>query len=679
MPVLEHTNRLIHEKSPYLLQHAHNPVDWFPWGDEAFAKAKAEDKPVFLSIGYSTCHWCHVMERESFENNQVATALNRDFVSIKVDREERPDVDHFYMSACTALSGAGGWPLSCFLTPDRKPFFTGTYFPREDRFGSPGFLTLLAAIAGMWRENRNRLTGSSDEILRHLAAGATAGREEVRPDILETAFRALERSFDPEYGGFGPAPKFPCVQNLLFLMRYDMAHPGSGAAAMVGKTLDAMREGGIHDSVGGGFCRYSTDRQWLVPHFEKMAYDNAMLLLAYSEASAWIDPHFARVARETMDFCTRELREPSGGFATAIDADSEGEEGRFYLFSPEQVVQALGAEDGARYCRLFQIAPGGNFDGRSIPNRIGVPFTPSDEEFAAAAARKLCSVRSRRIPPFRDDKQLTGNNGLMLAAFAAAGRILGDDEAIGYARQCARFVLDRLVAADGRLHGRYRDGEAARPATSDDYAYFIWGLIELYEATFEPRWLERALSLTGDMDRLFRDETEGGYFLTGRDVRDLPANLKNTLDGALPAGNSVAAANLLRLSRLTGDTEMVRRVQEIITLSASGLNSYPSGYGALLCALLYLQGKGCEIVLVTGEGIEELRECIPRFSPFTVTVLVGEGYEEMTELAPFLRDYRPVNGRAAAYVCQGGACLSPVTRAAELRGLLSRAGEGKTV
>ena len=431
MPVLEHTNRLIHEKSPYLLQHAHNPVDWYPWGGEAFEKARRDDKPVFLSIGYSTCHWCHVMERESFEDDRVAAALNRDFVSIKVDREERPDVDHFYMSACTALSGAGGWPLSCFLTPDRKPFFAGTYFPREDRFGSPGFLTLLAAIAGMWRENRSRLTGSTDEILRHITDGTAAGREKVRPDILETAFRALERSFDPEYGGFGSAPKFPCVQNLLFLMRYEVAHPGSGAAAMVAGTLDAMWKGGIHDAVGGGFCRYSTDRQWLLPHFEKMAYDNAMLLLAFSEASARIDPRFARMARETMDFCTRELREPSGGFATAIDADSDGAEGRFYLFTPEQVVRVLGAKDGARYCRLFRIAPGGNFDGRSIPNRIGVSFTPGDEEFAAAASRKLRVARSGRVPPFRDDKQLTGNNGLMVAAFAVAGHILGDDEAVG--------------------------------------------------------------------------------------------------------------------------------------------------------------------------------------------------------------------------------------------------------
>ena len=675
MPVKEYTNRLINEKSPYLLQHAHNPVDWYPWGDEAFEKAKREDKPVFLSIGYSTCHWCHVMERESFGNEQVAAALHRDFVSIKVDREERPDVDHFYMSACTALSGAGGWPLSCFLTPDRKPFFAGTYFPREDRFGSPGFLTLLAAIAGMWRENRGRLTGSSDEVLRHIAAGTPAGREEIRPDILETAFHALEKSFDPEYGGFGPAPKFPCVQNLLFLMRYGTAYPGSGAAGMVARTLDAMRDGGIHDAVGGGFCRYSTDREWLVPHFEKMAYDNAMLLLALSEASAAIHPHFARVARETMDFCTRELLEPSGGFATAIDADSEGEEGRFYLFTPEQVTQALGAEEGARYCRLFRIAPGGNFDGASIPNRIGVSFTASDEAFAADSARRLRAVRDGRVPPFRDDKQLTGNNGLMIAAFAAAGRILEDDAAVTYARRCARFVLDRLTAADGRLLGRFRDGEAACPATSDDYAYLIWGLIELYESTFEPGWLERALSLTDDMDRLFRDETEGGYFLTGSDVHDLPVRMKNTLDGALPAGNSVAAANLLRLSRLTGDGEMARRAQEIVGMSASGLNTYPVGYGALLCTRLYGQAQGCEIVLVNGEGFEELRKCIPRFAPFTVTAAAGEGYEKMAELAPFLRDYRTVNGRAAAYVCRGGACLPPVSDPEELRGMLERAGE----
>ena len=671
MPTTTHTNKLINEKSPYLLQHAHNPVDWFPWGDEAFAKAKTEDKPVFLSIGYSTCHWCHVMERESFEDEGVAEIINKSFVCIKVDREERPDVDNFYMSACMALNSSGGWPLSCFLTPDRKPFFAGTYFPKEDAYSMPGFKTVLNHIAGLWKNNRNELLEASQSILKHLSEQSASKQTKLKNNIENTAFKSLINSYDEHYGGFSPAPKFPSLQNLLFLIRYNIAVNDRTALEMIDKTLRCMYQGGIYDHIGGGFCRYSTDEAWLVPHFEKMLYDNAMHILTYAEAGVLINNDFAEISREISAFCIRELRDDSGGFYTAIDADSEGVEGKFYVFSPLEIKEALCETDGKRYCELFDITAQGNFEGKNIPNLISRPLTATEKTFARTANERLLTYRAKRIPPFLDDKILTANNALMIAALAAQGRLLIDTSFIEYAEQCADFLLDKLVVS-GRLMSSWRDGSASSPATSDDYAYLIWGLIELYESTFSPKWLRHALNFTQNMMEFFWDKDGGGFYLSGSDITDLPLRQKNTHDGAIPSGNSVAAQNLLRLARLCDNSDYERMANDIFGLVASSLNSYPSAYCGLLSALLYLKNGGTEIILVNGDGIDELKNISAAFSPFTVVAVCGSGYEEMAELAPFLSEYAPLNGKATAYVCSGGSCHQPINEPESLKKLIEK-------
>ena len=665
----KYENKLIREKSPYLLQHAHNPVDWYPWGDEAFAKAKAEDKPVFLSIGYSTCHWCHVMERESFEDEQVAKALNQSFVSIKVDREERPDVDNFYMHACTALNGSGGWPLSCFLTPEKKPFFAGTYFPKEDSYGRAGFITLLRYIADMWRDKRGEVDAAAAGVLGHIAErGPKNGA--LKATVDDAAYSTLRRSFDSVNGGFGGAPKFPSPQDTLFLMRYGLAQKEGGAVDMVRTTLARMRRGGLYDQIGGGFFRYSTDARWLVPHFEKMLYDNALHIYAYSEASVLIDKSFARTVRETAAFVLRDLHDIDGGFYTALDADSEEGEGRCYLWRPQEVEEALGSTDGARFCALYDVTARGNYEGRSIPNLLKETPSAADADFAVSVNKRLLEYRGRRPQPFRDDKVLTANNGLMTAALACAGRILHDTTYIGYASKCADFILRNLFAGD-RLLARWRVGEAGIPAGCDDYACLIWGLIELYEATFEPRWLGEALRLADSADSLFWDTAQGGYYLSGSDIGDLPVRQKEYSDGALPSANSVMAQNLIKLSRLTGDSKFEARLGALLD-SAAGVNSYPAAYCGLLCAFEYAKSESSELIIANGEGLEKMLLALPRFAPFHVTAVCGTGYEKMAELAPFTKNYKAVDRLAAAYLCSGGTCLQPVTDPAALRAQLER-------
>ena len=666
----KHENRLIHEKSPYLLQHAHNPVDWYPWGNEAFKKAGAEDKPVFLSIGYSTCHWCHVMERESFEDERVAEELNKNFVSVKVDREERPDVDSFYMDACMALNGSGGWPLSCFLAPEKKPFFAGTYFPKEDAYGRAGFLTLLRNIAGMWRDRRGEVDAAVAGLLEHISA-ESGKKSDFPKNADEEAFAALRRSFAGTNGGFGGAPKFPPLPSLLFLMRYGLAENEGGAFDMVRATLEHMRRGGICDAVGGGFFRYSTDERWLVPHFEKMLCDNAMHIYAYSEASALLDKSFERTARKTAEFALRDLRDGQGGFYTALDADSGGGEGRYYLWSPQEVEEALGRTDGARYCALYDVTGRGNFEGRSIPNLLKKAPSSDDRSFAASANRRLLEYRNRRPRPFRDDKVLTANNGLMTAALACAGRIFKERTYLEYAKECAEFVSQNLFSG-GRLLARWRAGEAGIPAGCGDYAFFIWGLIELYEATFEPRWLEKALRLAESADGLFWDRAQGGCFLSGNDTDDLPLRRKEYYDGALPAANAVMAQNFIRLSRLTGDPKLEARAGAVFSGAAAGVRRHPAAYCGLLCAFEHAKTGGSELVIANGEGLGKMLLALPRFAPFHVAAVCGAGYEKMAELAPFTRDCKAAGGRATAYLCSGGACLPPMTDPSALRAQLER-------
>ncbi|MFO7161295.1 MAG: thioredoxin domain-containing protein [[Clostridium] cellulosi] len=660
-------NRLSREKSPYLLQHQYNPVNWYPWCEEAFEKAKAEDKPVFLSIGYSTCHWCHVMERESFEDEEVADILNSNFVSIKVDREERPDIDNFYMDACVALNGSGGWPLSCFLTPDKKPFMVGTYFPKNDgRYGT-GFITILKYISDIWKSKRKDILEDSETIAAHISSQPK--KSKLNENCSSIAYGQLSGSFDPEYGGFGHAPKFPTLHNILFLLRYGLINDDSNAFDYVKKTLDSMRAGGIFDHVGGGFCRYSTDNKWLVPHFEKMMYDNALHIMAYSEAGALIDKKYFDTVREVVDFCVRDMLHPDGGFYTAIDADSEGVEGKYYVFTPKEISKVLGDKDGERYCRLYNITRQGNFEGKNIPNLIGVSLSDDDKRFAVDANKMLLNYRQQRIPPATDDKIMTSINGLMSAALAEAGRIMGESKYLDYASRSTSFICNNLIK-DGRLLSYWRDGAADIPATSDDYAYFIWGLIELYEAEHYSGWLALALKYTDDMNRLFWDDENGGYFMTGKDVSDMPFRQKNLHDGAIPCGNSVAAFNLARLSRICAKPEYERRAEAVLEAMAKEINAYPSSCCGALCADLFFKARGREIVFVNGQGLDELLSCLPSFSPFTVTAVCGKGYEQMDELAPFLKDYKSENGKAAAYLCSGGTCKQPVSDVDEFKKLL---------
>jgi uncharacterized protein YyaL (SSP411 family) len=680
-------NKLINEKSPYLLQHAHNPVDWYPWGDEAFEKARAEDKPVFLSIGYSTCHWCHVMERESFEDEDVAKALNEGFVAVKVDREERPDLDQVYMAVAQGLAGRGGWPLTVFLTPDRRAFYAGTYFPKESRQGMPGLLEILRTFREKWLSERQvfDMAGKNVEArLQYQFRQPEPG--EPGPEMLDQAYEELAGRFDPENGGFGETPKFPSPHQLLFLLRCWKRTGDDQALVMAETTLQAMYCGGIYDHVGFGFSRYSTDRHWLVPHFEKMLYDNAMLALAYLEAfQATQRSFYAGVAREIFSYVLRDMTSPEGGFYSAEDADSEGEEGRFYLWTPDQVRQVLGEELGEFFNDFYDITADGNFEGRSIPNlvrRRGELVGLGDHEIHPTwhttleeGRRKLLAARESRVRPHRDDKVLTSWNGLMIAALARGAWVLDDQEYAAAAARAAGFLLERLRDGSGRLLARYRDGQAAFPAYLDDYAFLAWGLIELYAATFDVSYLEQALALTGQMLELFRDEQGGGLFFTGRDAERLLARPREIHDGAVPSGNSAAALNLLRLARLTGDPALESQARAQLEALAGTVAAYPAGHTFYLCALDLAIGEPLEIVVAgrqgAGDTLALLKILRSAYRPEAAVLFKADGeagaiLERLAALAPFTADQGPVDGRAAAYVCRSHACQAPVTDPAAL-------------
>ncbi|MDD4588539.1 MAG: thioredoxin domain-containing protein, partial [Heliobacteriaceae bacterium] len=543
--------------------------------------------------GYSTCHWCHVMERESFEDPEVATLLNAHFVAVKVDREERPDIDHLYMNVCQLLTGQGGWPLTVILTPEKKPFFAGTYFPKTGQYGRPGLLTLLQNIHAEWQHHRAAIRQTSDEILTAIRQPPPAGRDELDEKTLRHGYVALKDRFDPVYGGFGQAPKFPVPHHLLYLLQYRQQYPeASDSLPMVDKTLQAMYAGGIYDHLGFGFSRYATDREWLVPHFEKMLYDNALLAIAYLEGYAATGrPLYARVAREIFTYVLRDMTSPEGGFYSAEDADSEGEEGKFYVWTPGEIKAVLGQESGERFCRWFNVTEKGNFAGANILNRIGAldPETPPDAAVTrepAAARERLFSVREKRVHPHKDDKILTAWNGLMIAALAAGARILAEPAYLEAAKAGLTFIRQKLQTADGRLLARYRDGEAAFLGYLDDYAFLIWALLEVYQASGEKAHLTLATKLQTRQDNLFWDQAGGGYYFSGEDAEELPARTKEAYDGAYPAGNSVAARNLLRLARLTGDPAFTARAHNLFQHFAGQVNLYPAGYTHLLTAFL---------------------------------------------------------------------------------------------
>ena len=659
-------NKLINEKSPYLLQHAHNPVDWYPWGEEAFDRARREDKPVFLSIGYSTCHWCHVMERESFEDLHVAELLNRDFISIKVDREERPDVDSVYMSVTQKLTGSGGWPMSVFMGPDKRPFFAGTYFPINSGAYGIGFIQLLERISELWREDRERLVLASDNIVSELSE-PNRQKTIAYNQTVRKGFAQLRRRFDNEHGGFGGAPKFPTPHNLMFLLRYHYAYGDSESLEMAEKTLRSMYRGGIYDHVGFGFCRYSTDNKWLVPHFEKMLYDNALLAVVYAETfQVTGDPFYKRVAEEIFEYVKRDMTSPEGAFYSAEDADSEGEEGRFYTFTQEEIIALLGADDGKKFCEAFDITEKGNFEGRNILNLIANENYEQiiGADFYQKCLRKIFNYREDRERPLRDDKILTAWNGLMIYAHAAAGRAFGNAKYISSAKTAADFILKNLTDGDGRLMTRYRDGEARFSGVAEDYAYLVMGLIALYEACFEVKYLSDAYRL----NQILIDEflENGALYQTGKHSEALISRPRELYDGATPSYNSVSIGNFIKLSHLCDEPDLADTAAEIVRFFGADLEGAPSHFCFALCEIMRLTGLSRQIIISGGPApdVEFLNVINGVFQPFTTLARVNP---ELSKQYGFYRNYESGSGKTAVYLCEGTRCEPPILDADKLR------------
>ncbi len=685
-------NRLKDEHSPYLLQHADNPVDWYPWGEEAFRAARENDKPIFLSIGYSTCHWCHVMARESFQDEEVARLMNETFISIKVDREERPDIDSAYMKACQLIRGSCGWPLTIIMTADKKPFFAGTYFPKRGRLGQNGLLDLIPKVRELWAARRDELIRNADRIIEDLQTQPEcAPAEGLGPDILDDAYEELRNRYDAHHGGFGDAPKFPIPHTLFFLLRYWNRYGATDTLEMVENTLQAMRRGGIYDHIGFGFHRYATDPAWTVPHFEKMLYDQALLTMAYAEAyQVTRNPDYGQTAREVLTYSLRSLRSPEGAFYSAEDAESEGQEGRFYLWTEEEIRQALDPNSAALIIRKFNLQKGGNFSWeaggrktglnilfRSGPPGKAAPATGVDEERLReplrGALKVLFDAREKRVRPQRDDKILTDWNGLMIAALAQAARIFEDQSYLDAAARAAGFILNRLRDPGGLLLHRFRNGRAGIRGFLDDYAFFIWGLIELYESGFDAEYLKTALALNEDMIRDFRDEARGGFFFTAREAIESPLRKKEIHDGAIPSGNSVAMLNLLRLARLTGGARLEEIAAEIPRAFMSEIGRMPSAYAFFLTAADFALGPSLEIVVSGPREAPDTRGMLKalqsRFIPNKV-VLLREGGDGILEIADFTRLMSPLDGKSTAYVCTAHVCRKPVTTIQEMMDML---------
>ncbi|HDR15385.1 MAG TPA: thioredoxin domain-containing protein [Desulfobacteraceae bacterium] len=692
-------NPLIHEKSPYLLQHAFNPVDWYGWREEAFEKARKENKPVFLSIGYSTCHWCHVMEKESFEDPEVAQLLNDDFISIKVDREERPDLDHIYMAVCQMTTGSGGWPLTIIMTPDKKPFFAATYIPRTGRFGRPGMMELIPRLAQVWKTRQKEVLESAAGVMRALHdLEKSHGGKELNHETLETGFRELSARFDAKNGGFGLAPKFPMPHNLLFLLRYWKRTGAVEALEMLEKTLQELRRGGIFDQIGYGFHRYSTDREWLVPHFEKMLYDQALLALAYLEGcQATGKAFYGNVAREIFTYVLRDMQSPEGGFYSAEDADSEGVEGKFYLWTEEELRRILSAEEAQFIIQAFNVKEQGNFaeeatkkttganilyPGR-LPAQITSEFSVQDTgELLNAARKKLFEAREKRIHPHKDDKILTDWNGLMIAALARGARVLEDERYAHAALNAAGFILERMRTPEGRLLHRYREGDADIMANLDDYAFFIWGLLELYAATFDAVHLKTALNLSEILLAHYWDSQNGGFFFTADDGEDLIVRKKEIYDGAIPSGNAVAMSNFFRLARLTGKTEYEEKALGIMKTFSDHVDKFPSGYTQFLCSLDFALGPCFEVIVVGRSGSVEVMKMLnalnSRFIPNHVALFRSTDGDSsaIDEVSEFVKNRVAMDGRATAYVCMNYACREPLTDVQEFLAFLE---SGETV
>ena len=677
----KHTNALINETSPYLLQHAHNPVDWHPWGEAALSKAKADDKPILLSIGYSACHWCHVMEHESFENEEIAKLMNDNFINIKVDREERPDLDQIYMTAVQMMTGHGGWPMTMFLTPEGVPFYGGTYFPPSDRLNMPGFPRVLLSVAEAYRSQREQVGTTATQMLGELrrVGLAAESRDLLTAEILDSAFGRIAKNYDRVNGGFGGAPKFPPAMTLEFFLHTYHRTRDDEALRMATETCRKMAEGGMYDQLGGGFHRYSVDARWLVPHFEKMLYDNALLARLYLHVYQITKDEFARrIATETLDYVMREMTDARGGFYSSQDADSEGVEGKFFVWSRSEVIASLGESDGAIFCDYFDITDQGNFEGDNI---LHVNATIEElarrhnldaarvREIIDNGRRQLFEIRERRVKPGRDEKVLTAWNGLMLTSFAEASAILDDDKYREVARANARFMLDDL-SRDGLLLRTYKDGEAKLNAYLEDYASFIDGLISLYEATGEIEWLESAIDLTKKMIEEFWDEAEGGCFFTGKSHELLIVRSKEWMDNATPSGNSIAAMSLLRLSLLTGNEDYRRRATTVLRLISDQIRRYPSAFGFALTAMDFYLASPLEVALLASDPKSLFGDLWRTFwtTYLPNRIIVPSAGDDLRahEMLPLLEARNAPNAGTIAYVCEHYACQAPTQEAAEL-------------
>lgn len=700
----KHPNKLISEKSPYLQQHAYNPVDWYPWSFEAFKKAAEENKPVFLSIGYSTCHWCHVMEKESFEDKEVARLLNETFVCIKVDREERPDLDSTYMKVCQVMTGSGGWPLNIVMTPDKKPFFAATYIPKENQFGRIGFKELILRIKALWDSHKSELFGRAEEIVAVLTESEKESLSTIRVETLsrstlDEAFESLYANFDERDGGFGGAPKFPTSHNLTFLLHYWKRTSRKKALWMVEKTLSSMRLGGIFDHVGFGFHRYSTDSHWSIPHFEKMLYDQATLTMAYTEAHQVTGKEeYAQTAHETIGYVLDEMTAPEGGFYSAEDADVEGEEGKFYLWTEEEMAPVLNGEEMKLVTEIFGIQREGNFveettqrkTGKNILNmrrslseiafELGISLEQIQERWEKAR-QKLLATRKLRVHPGKDDKFLVDWNGLMIVALAKAAQVFDESRYVVAAKEAADFIIRKMLDSHGRLFHRYHSGEAAVNGFLDDYAFFVWGLVELYEASFEVKYLRLAITLTDTTNRHFWDEEQGGFFFTADDAEDVLVRNKEVYDGAHPSGNSVMLLNLLRLARMTAKVQYEEKVMMMLRSFSNAVSKSPTAYTQFLIALDFALGPSNEVVIVGNPQAEDtakmLKSLRKKFIPDVVVLFRPSGveYPEIARIAEFTKEMSNLNGVATAYVCRNHACNFPTTDVEKMLKLLDTTNE----
>ncbi len=671
------SNRLINEKSPYLLQHARNPVDWHPWGDEAFTKAKQENKPVFLSIGYSTCHWCHVMERESFEDEEVAALLNDAFVNIKVDREERPDIDAVYMKACHLMTRSGGWPLTIVMTPDKQPFFAATYLPKETKYGRTGMLEMIPKIKSLWQTRRADVLSAATEITDILRQTSAEKGNELSEETLHRAYRSFLVNFDKSFGGFGQAPKFPSPHNFFFLLRYWKRTGDAQALHIVEHTLKNMRLGGIYDQIGFGFHRYSTDERWIVPHFEKMLYDQALMAMAYIELyQATGKKEYEIIVREILTYVLRDMTDEQGGFFSAEDADSEGVEGKFYLWTEEEIRSILTPKEADLFLSLYRHSsdielpamheiPAGNFILHLKPSTGDqIDFTEILPKIKSIR-EKLFSHREKRTHPHKDDKILTDWNGLMIAALARGAQVFGEPDYTKAACRAMDFILESMRAKDGKLFHRYRSGEAAITGNVDDYSFVIWALLELYEATFQAKYLQKALEYNNYLFRNFLDKKNGGLFFTSGEAESLLTRPKELYDGAIPSGNSVAYINTLRLFRITGDAEVEKQANEIYRAFRAHADAMPTAFTQFLCGLDFAIGPSSEVIIAGDMDKPDTKELLfalrKHFAPNKVVILRPEesAKPDIENIAPFVKSHPCINEKATAYVCTNYTCALP--------------------